>query len=143
MKKYLVRNILLELFIIGSIYAPWYTNAMWCFGAGNEPALGTFLNTLYFFGAVVVFAFFSDKWWDIPCGIYMLLMAAGAVSGIISPESGIYEAFNLLVLSPTWGLLHFNPYSNVLGVISLIITLLFSLSIIGIILYKYKPKHKK
>ncbi len=143
MKKYLVKNILLELFIIGSIYAPWYTNAMWCFGAGNEPALGTFLNTLYFFGAVVVFAFFSDKWWDIPCGIYMLLMAAGAVSGIISPESGIYEAFNLLVLSPTWGLFHFNPYSNVLGVISLIITLLFSLSIIGIILYKYKPKHKK
>lgn len=137
---YLIKNILLTLFLMGSVYAPWYTNGMWCFGAGREPALGTFMNTLYFFVAVLLFAFLADKWWSLPCGIYMLLMAVGSAVGIIAPSSGLYDGFNLLVLSPTWGLYFFAPYNNVWGVISLIITLIFSAAVLWIILRKYLRK---
>lgn len=140
---YFVRNILLELFLIGSVYAPWYTNAMWCFGAGREPALGTFMNTLYFFGAVLLFAFLADKWWNIPCGIYMLLMAVGSAVGIIAPSSALYEGFNFLVLSPMWGLYFFAPHSNIWSVISLIITVIFSVATLWIMLRKYIRKEQK
>ncbi len=140
---YFIKNILLLLFLIGSVYAPWYTNAMWCFGAGREPALGTFMNTLYFFGAVLLFAFFADKWWNIPCGVYMLLMCIGSAAGIIAPESVLYNGFNLLVLSPTWGLYFFAPYSNVWGIIALIITMIFCIAVIWIMLRRYLRRELK
>lgn len=143
MKKrpfHIIKNILLLLFLTGSVYAPWYTNAMWCFGAGREPALGTFTNTLYFFGAVILYAFLADKWWNLPCGIYMLLINIGSVAGIIAPDSSLYDGFNLLVLSPTWGLYFFAPDSNVWGIISLVITLVFGIAVLWIMLRKYLRK---
>lgn len=134
---YLIKNILLELFIIGSVYAPWYTNLMWCFGYEREPALGTFFNTVYFFGAVLVYAIFADKWWNIPCGAYMMLTVIGSISGIIAPESEFYEVFNFLVLSPAWGLLYF----NLNNIVYFIAVLIFSLAALGIMTAKYF--HKK
>lgn len=134
----LVKNILLELFIIGSVYAPWYTNLMWCFGYDREPALGTFFNTLYFFGAVAVYAVFSDKRWNIPCGIYMLLMAIGSAAGIIAPESEFFEGFNFFVLSPAWGLYYCNIGDTAVAAISLV----FSLAALGIMSAKYFRKRQ-
>lgn len=129
----LVKNILLELFIIGSVYAPWYTNLMWCLGCEREPALGTFFNTLYFFGAVLVYAFFADKRWNIPCGIFMLLTVIGAAAGITAPQSSLYEGFNLLILPPTWGLW----YCNIGNTAALAVSLIFSLAALGIMSAKY------
>ena len=139
---YSIKNILLLLFLICSVYAPWYTNAMWCFGVGNKPALGTFLNTLYFFGAVLLYAAFADKWWNIPCGIYMLLMSIGAAAGIAAPASGLYDGFNLLVMASTWGLYYIAPYSKVWGVISLVLTLIFSIAVLWLVLRRYRRKEK-
>ena len=133
---YLVKNILFELFIIGSVYAPWYTNLMWCFGCEKEPALGTFFNTVYFFGAVILYSIFADRWWNIPCGVYMLLMVIGSVSGIIAPESEFFEGFDFFALSPTWGLLYF----NLNYIVYLTAVLIFSLAALGIMTAKYFRK---
>lgn len=98
------KNIILEIFIVCSVYAPFATNLWWCAACKNEPALGTFFNTLYFFAAGTVFALFADKKWNIPFTVYMLLTAIGAFAGLLLPGSGFAEACDLFVLPTYWGI---------------------------------------
>lgn len=107
------KNIILEIFIICSVYAPFSTNLWWCAACEREPALGTFFNTVYFFAAGAVFALFSDKKWNIPFMIYMLLTAVSSFAGLLFPESEFFEACNIFVLPTYWGVL-FATDNNVL-----------------------------
>ncbi len=120
LKKKPVKNIILLLFIIVSFYAPWYTNGTWCFGCDREPALGTFFNTLYFIGAVVIYAVLADKWWNIPCILYMLIVSIASAGGIIAPESDVFNAVNLVFMANYWGLYFLNISNRVYYVITLI-----------------------
>ncbi|MDE5993698.1 MAG: hypothetical protein K2G87_11690, partial [Oscillospiraceae bacterium] len=105
-KKFrLIKNIIFEIFIICSVYAPFSTNLWWCAAYEREPALGTFFNTVYFFAAGAVFALFSDKKWNIPFMIYMFLTAAGSFAGLLFPESGFAATCDVLVLPTYWGIL--------------------------------------
>lgn len=99
------KNIILEIFIICSVCAPFSTNLWWCAACEREPALGTFFNTVYFFAAGAVFALFSDKKWNIPFMIYMFLTAVSSFAGLLFPESEFVEACNIFVLPTYWGIL--------------------------------------
>lgn len=99
------KKIILEIFIICSVCAPFSTNLWWCAACEREPALGTFFNTLYFFAAGTVFALLSDKKWNIPFMIYMLLTAVSSFAGLLFPESEFVEACNIFVLPTYWGVL--------------------------------------
>lgn len=120
MKKKPVKNIILMLFMIISFYAPWYTNGTWCFGYGRDPALGTFFNTLYFIGSVAIYAVFADKWWNIPCIIYMLIVSLSSAGGVIAPKSDFVSGINLVFMVNYWGIYFFDISSRFYYVITLI-----------------------
>lgn len=132
----LTKNIILEIFIICSVYAPFSTNLWYCAACENPPALGTFFNTLYFFAAGAVFALFSDKKWNIPFMIYMLLTAIGGIAVPVAPESGFAEACNIFVLPTYWGVLFATDNNAVYGGI----VLLFALVMLFFTVRKYIPK---
>lgn len=102
----LVKNIILEVFIICSVFAPFLTNLCWCFL--NEPHvspdLRTFFNTLYFFAAGTVFALFSDKKWNIPFMVYMLLTAVGGAACLIAYGSAFADFCEIFILPTYWGI---------------------------------------
>lgn len=135
----LAKNIIFEIFIIFSVYAPFSTNLWWCAACEREPALGTFFNTLYFFAAGAVFALFSEKKWNIPFMIYMLLTAVGSFAGLLFPESDFAAACNIFVLPTYWGILFAVDNNAVYGGI----VLLFALVMLFFTVRKYIPKESK
>lgn len=133
----LAKNIILEIFIICSVCAPFSTNLLWCAASERAPALGTFFNTVYFFAAGTVFALFSDKKWNIPFMIYMLLTAVSSFAGLLFPESEFFEACNIFVLPTYWGIL-FATDNNVLY---FSVVLIFAAAMVYFMTRKYM--HKK
>ena len=135
-KLNIFKNIVLLIFIACSIYAPWYTNVMWCLKWGNDAALGTFFNTLYFFGAAIVFSYFSDKWWNIPFAIYMLLSFVSAFAGIFFEQSAFYEVINFFAMPTYLGFMIFGSQ-----LVFCIVTLVFSALMLYLMGRKYVPKN--
>lgn len=135
----LAKNIILEIFIICSAYAPFSTNMWYCGARENPPALGTFFNTLYFFAAGTVFALFSDKKWNIPFMVYMLLTAVGGAACLIATESEFAEGFSILVLPTYWGILFVTKNTFIYGGI----VLLFALVMLFFTVRKYTAKKSK
>lgn len=134
-----VKNIILEIFIICSVCAPFSTNLWWCAACEREPALGTFFNTLYFFAAGTVFALFSDKKWNIPFMLYMLLTAIGSFAGLLFSESEFFEACNIFVLPTYWGIWFVTENTAVCCAVILI----FAAAMLYFTVRKYTAKKNK
>lgn len=135
----LAKNIILEIFIICSVYAPFSTNLWWCLACEHQPALGTFFNTLYFFAAGTVFALFSDKKWNIPFMLYMLLTAVGGAACLFASESDFAYICELFVLPTYWGILFITENIVIYGGI----VLLFAIVILFFTVRKYIAKKCK
>ncbi len=100
----LILNIVLLIFIVCSVIAPWSTNIWWCIACERHPALGTFFNTLYFYAAAVVYAVLAGRRWNIPFIVYTALLVIGSAVALIAPESEPAGVFIFAVMPTVYGL---------------------------------------
>ena len=134
-KKFrLIKNILLEIFIALSFYAPWYTNVWWCLICERKPAAGTFFNTLYFIAACAVFAFFADKWWNLPLMIYSALSAVTFIVGAFFSESVVKDICMFFIGPPFFGFAYINY------IVYVTVSCIFSLAMFLLMLRRYRKK---
>lgn len=140
MKKHLVKNILLEIFFILTAVIAWAAviSLVW----ENPTTLPTFIISVLFIGAVLVYAFFTDKWWNIPGIIYTALLLFLTLNHWTANHffilSSSYLYLELVIVPPVLGMDYIFD-SNASYCLTVTI---FCVSAIGIMVSKYLRKEK-
>lgn len=139
MKKPLLKNILLELMFVLSAVGAWTAAFLLAWEAPITDAL--FCISVLFMIITLVHAVFADKWWNIPCIVYIISVLATVTVHFINPELyiDIFEYLTVFTVLQFMGLDYMFAYE---GEAFHIIVILFSALSLGFMLFKYLPEKK-
>lgn len=134
MKYSTAENLLMELgFLIATALA-WYSS-LWFAFAQTYTLPVNFIITLLYIAAAAIYAVFADKWWNIPCMVYMGFVSVTAVIYLIDPLAA--DDLIIWAFAPFIGLESIFSFGSSPYCIALVIFTLAALAVSG---SKYFPK---
>lgn len=134
MKYSTAKNLLMELgFLIATALA-WYSS-LWIAFAQTYTSPVNLIITLLYTAAVAIYAIFADKWWNLPCMMYMGFVSVTAVIYLIDPLAA--DDLIIWAFAPFIGLECIFSFGTPPYCIALII---FTLAVLAISVSKYFPK---
>lgn len=140
MKKRIVKNILLEIFFILTAIISWAAviSLVW----ENPTTLAAFIISALFMGAVLIYAVFADKLWNIPGIIYTALLLFLTIPHWTANHffelSSSFLYLELVIVPPVLGMDYiFDSNASYCSAVTI-----FCVSSIGIMVSKYLQKEK-
>lgn len=137
MKKSLMKNIFMELGFLTATGLAWYLCLSLAF-IELDTTFGMLIISFIYMSSTIAYAFFADKWWNIPCMLYMVFMTFTALLYIADPI--LADDLIVWVFFPLAGIdfitsIDDTPFS--------VIVIIFSSIVLTITAMKYLPRKKK
>ena len=130
-------NILSGIGFLTATALTWYFSLILAFEDTHSAGVSVFAISLVYITSVIIYAFHSDKYWNIPCMAYMLFMAFTTVLYLFSTDAA--DDLIIWAFPPVMGLEFLFPHNRELMSIFIVI---FNIIVLFITGSKYFQKEK-